>query len=326
MAEAGGAPTGGGSGGPPGQVIVVKKKARGGGHGHHGGAWKVAYADFVTAMMAFFLLLWLLAVSSEEQKQGIAYYFNPPSDASQYGGGTGIMGGSAAVEMPAHATPAAPLELAPPTPPGAETDAELAVKAKEDAMFRAVAEEMTKAVMNIPQLKAMLDNMLIDVTPEGLRISITDAAGRELFAQGSAEMNSLTEQLLGVVGGVLGKLPNRLALGGHTDTVPYRGQRPNYDNWNLSADRAQAMRRVITMEGVPERRVSRVAGFASSEPLLPDQPTHVKNRRLTIIVLRSKQGTVAQFSQDGLIAPQGGPTLPPDSFSLPPLTPDLPPL
>jgi chemotaxis protein MotB len=282
----------------------------------------VAYADFVTAMMAFFLLLWLLAVSTDEQKQGIAYYFNPPSNASQYGGGTGIMGGSAAVEMPAHAAPA---DLAP-TPPSEETNSELAVQAKEDAMFRAVAEEMTKAVMNIPQLKAMLENMLIDVTPEGLRISITDSAGRELFAQGSAAMIPLTEQLLGVIGGVLSKLPHRLALGGHTDNLPYLGERQNYDNWNLSADRAQAMRRVLVVEGIPERRIARVAGFAGSDPMLPDQPDHVKNRRLTVIVLRSKRGTVAQFSQDGLIAPESGPVLPLESDPMGALTPDLPPL
>ncbi|MCA3244005.1 MAG: OmpA family protein [Alphaproteobacteria bacterium] len=306
---------GGGAGGPPGQVIVVKKKNRGGGHGHHGGAWKVAYADFVTAMMAFFLLLWLLAVSTEEQKVGIAYYFNPPSNASQFGGGSGIMGG----DTPMDVESIAPTD-SPPVPPTENAGEDLAVQAKEDAMFRAVAEEMKKAVMNIPQLKAMMENLLVDVTPEGLRISITDAAGRELFAEGSAEMNPLTEQLLGVLGGVLSKLPNKLALGGHTDSVPYRGARAaqGYDNWNLSADRAQAMRRVLTVEGVPERRIQRVAGFAASEPLLPDEPTHVKNRRLTIIVLRSKRGVVAQFSQDGLLAPptnapvlEGSPLTPP---------------
>ena len=297
---------GGGSSGTPGQVIVVKKKNRGGGHGHHGGAWKVAYADFVTAMMAFFLLLWLLASTTEEQKSGIANYFNPPSNASKYGGGSGIMGGTSAIS-----TDHAPSEMAQ-MPPSESTNEDLAVQAKEDAMFRQVAEELKKAVMNIPQLKAMADNLLVDMTPEGLRISITDAQGRELFPDGSAEMLQPTQQLLGVLGGVLSKMPNRLALGGHTDVVPYRGERTaqGYDNWTLSADRAQAMRRVLNQEGVPDKRIQRVAGFAASEPLLRDQPTHVKNRRLTIIVLRSKQGTVAQFSQDGLLAPQMGPAVP----------------
>lgn len=312
MAEEGA--SGGGSGGPPGQVIVVKKKGRGGGHGHHGGAWKVAYADFVTAMMAFFLLLWLLASTTEEQKAGIAYYFNPPSNASQFGGGSGIMGGTSAVATDNHA-PADTVEM----PPRENTQEDLAVQAKEDALFRQVAEELKKAVLNIPQLRAMAENLLVDMTPEGLRISITDAQGRELFAEGSAEAQPLTQQLLGVLGGVLSKLPNRLALGGHTDVVPYRGEKAaqGYDNWTLSADRAQTLRRILNQEGVPDRRIQRVAGFAASEPLLRDQPTHVKNRRLTIIVLRSKQGTVAQFSQDGLLAPQMGPAEPNNAPPLP---------
>jgi chemotaxis protein MotB len=306
-ASTGGAPSGGGSGGPPGQVIVVKKKNRGGGHGHHGGAWKVAYADFVTAMMAFFLLLWLLASTTEEQKTGIAYYFNPPSNSSQYGGGTGIMGGTSAVATENHAAVEAAL-----IPPSQNMNEDLAVQAKEDAVFRQVADEIKKAVMNIPQLRALAENLLVDVTPEGLRITITDSQGRELFAEGSATPEPITEQMLGVLGGVMSKLPNRLALGGHTDAVPYRGNKAasGYDNWGLSVERAQAMRRILVREGVPERRVQRVAGFASSEPLLPDQPNHVKNRRLTLIVLRSKQGTVAQFSQDGLLVPKEGPAVP----------------
>jgi len=267
-------------------------------------------------MMAFFLLLWLLAVSTKEQKEGIAEYFNPPNNSSQYGGGMGIMGGESSIAAKQHA----PTDTAT-MPPSDNPPDDLAIQAKEDAMFRAVAEEIKKSVMNIPQLKAMLDNLLVDVTPEGLRISITDAAGRELFPEGSATMNPITEQLLGVMGGVLSKLPNRVALGGHTDSVPYRGTRAgqSYDNWNLSADRAQAMRVVLTREGIPERRVGRVAGFAASEPMLPDEPTHVKNRRLTIIVLRSKRGTVAQFTQDGLIAPYEAPVLEGN-----PLTPEPP--
>ena len=299
---------GGGSSASP-QVIVVKKKNRGGGHGHHGGAWKVAYADFVTAMMAFFLLLWLLASTTEEQKAGIAHYFNPPNNSTQYGGGSGIMAGSSVIDANTQA-PAEMMQM----PPTETSNDDLAVQAKEDAMFRQVADEMKKAVMNIPQLKALLDNMLIDVTPEGLRISITDREGRELFADSSATMQPYTQQLLGVVGSVLAKLPNRLALGAHTDVAPYHPMADmnvpaTYTNWELSADRAQAMRRVLEQEGLPDRRFQRVAGFAGSELMLPDQPTHMKNRRLTIIVLRSKRGTVAQFSQDGLLAPEAGNTV-----------------
>jgi chemotaxis protein MotB len=295
--------SGGGGAASP-QVIVIKKKNRGGGHGHHGGAWKVAYADFVTAMMAFFLLLWLLATTTEEQKAGIAHYFNPPNNSTQNGGGTGIMGGDSVIPVELHAATA--VADMPPTPTSSSED--VAVQAQEDAMFRQVAEEMKKAVMNIPQLKALLDNMLIDVTPEGLRISITDREGRELFVDGQAQMQPYTQQLLGVVGSVLSKLPNKLALGAHTDVAPYR-RLPDvivpdtYTNWELTTDRAQAMRRVLESEGLTDKRFQRVAGFAGSELMLPDQPTHVKNRRLTVIVLRSKKGTVAQFNQDGLLAP-----------------------
>jgi chemotaxis protein MotB len=295
---------GGGSGNNP-AVIVVKKKSRGGHGGHHGGAWKVAYADFVTAMMAFFLLLWLLASTTKEQKAGIASYFNPPSNSTQYGGGQGIMQGSSVVAADEHAPEETP--VVPPAQADAHDD--MAVQAKEDAMFRQVAEQIKKAVMNVPELKTLMDNMLVDMTPEGLRITITDSQDRPLFENGSAVMFDYTRKMLGVVTTVLGPLPNNLAIGGHTDVVPYRGANPVYTNWELSSDRANATRKVMMEEGMPERRLSRVAGYSSQQPLLVDQPEAIKNRRITIIILRSKQGTVAQFSQDGLIAPNMGPSV-----------------
>lgn len=303
MAEENQAASGNAGGSNAATVVVVKKKNRTT-HPHHGGAWKVAYADFVTAMMAFFLLLWLLSTTTEEQKTGIASYFNPPNNATQQGGGTGIMGGSSVVETTSHAP-----QDAPAIPPVADTNEDLAVQAKEDAMFKQVAEELKKTVMNIPQLKALIDNMIVDVTPEGLRITISDSQGRPLFHDGNAQMYDYTEAMLGVVGSVLGPLPNKLAIGGHTDVVPYRGSDPSYTNWELSSDRAQASRKVLMQEGIPEKRVGRVAGYASQEPLLVDQPESVKNRRISIIVLRSNRGALAKFSQDGLLAPQAG-----DSF------------
>lgn len=301
MADEGNQPNAGGGSGTA-QVIVVKKKNRGGHGGHHGGAWKVAYADFVTAMMAFFLLLWLLATTSAEQRVAIAHYFNPPNNSTERGGGTGIMGGDSVVAAASNApmdTPAMP-------PPDSEGQ-DMALQAKEDAMFRQVAEELKKAVMNIPELKSLLDNLLIDMTPEGLRITITDSNGRELFENGSAKMYPYTERMIEIVGNVVALMPNKLSIGGHTDVVPYRGADPSYTNWELSADRAQASRKVLMNEGIPERRIDRVAGYASQQPLLVDHPEDVKNRRITIIVLRSKKGAVAAFSQEGLIAPKTGP-------------------
>jgi chemotaxis protein MotB len=299
--EKSGGSGGGGANGPA--VIVVKKKGRGGHGGHHGGAWKVAYADFVTAMMAFFLLLWLLATTTKEQKAGIASYFNPPSNATEYGGGTGIMKGSSVVSTDDHAPQDVP--VVPPTQSDSSED--LAIQAKEDAMFRQVAEQLKKTVMNVPELKTLMDNMIIDMTPEGLRITLTDSQERPLFQNGNATMFDYTEKMLAIVTNVLGPLTNNLAVGGHTDVVPYRGANPAYTNWELSSDRANATRRVMLEEGMPERRMARVAGYSSQQPLLVDQPDAVKNRRITIIVLRSKQGTVARFSQDGLVVPQGGP-------------------
>lgn len=299
--ENGGGGGGGGGNGPA--VIVVKKKARGGHGGHHGGAWKVAYADFVTAMMAFFLLLWLLASTTKEQKAGIANYFNPPSNASENGGGQGIMKGSSVIASDDHAP-----EDTPAMPPAQSSDnADMAVQAKEDAMFRQVSEQLKKAVMNVPELKTLMDNMLVDMTPEGLRITITDSQDRPLFESGSGAMFDYTRKMIAVVTNVLGPLPNNLAIGGHTDVVPYRGANPAYTNWELSSDRANATRKVMMEEGMPERRLSRVAGYSSQQPLLVDQPEAIKNRRITIIILRSKIGTVAKFSQDGLIAPEMGP-------------------
>jgi chemotaxis protein MotB len=263
----------------------------------------VAYADFVTAMMAFFLLLWLLASTTKEQKAGIAHYFNPPSNSTQYGGGQGIMKGSSVVA----ADDSAPEETPVMPPAQADMNDDMAVQAKEDAMFRQVAEQLKKAVMNVPELKALMDNLLVDMTPEGLRITITDSQDRPLFENGSAVMMPYTHQMLGVVSAVLQPLPNNLAVGGHTDVVPYRGANPVYTNWELSSDRANSTRRALMEEGMRERRIGRVSGYSSQQPLLVDQPEAVKNRRITVIILRSKMGAIAKFSQEGLIAPRAGP-------------------
>lgn len=291
---------GGGANGA--NVIVIKKKNRGGGHGHHGGAWKVAYADFVTAMMAFFLLLWLLATTTEEQKTGIAHYFNPPSNSTEYGGGAGILSGESPVASDAHAN-----KDQTPVPPESPTQEDLAIMVREDAMFRQVSENITKAMMNVPQLKALLDSILVDITPEGLRIQIVDKTGRPLFIGSTAEPYPYTKEMLSVITEVLAQLPNKLAIGGHTDAVPFRGASPAYTNWELSADRAQMARRVMVEEGIPDTRMRRVAGYADRELLLVDHPADIKNNRLSIIVLRGKAGAVASFSQRGLIAPEAGP-------------------
>lgn len=293
--------------GKDGQVIVIKKKNRGGHGGHHGGAWKVAYADFVTAMMAFFLLLWLLSSTTKEQKMGIAYYFNPPNNATQSGGGSGIMGGQSVINTEGQA----PFD-APAIPAQASNSEDLAVMAKDDALFRQVAEELKKAVLNIPQLKSLLENLQVDITPEGLRITLRDTEGRPLFAEGRPELLPHAAQLMALVAAVVQPMPNQLAIGGHTDVTPFAegtgrvgDHDAAYSNWELSADRAQVARRLLVSEGVQERRIDRVAGFAGQSPLLPDAPADVRNRRITVVVLRSKRATVARFSDEGLVVPTG---------------------
>lgn len=295
MAEEG--QSGGGGGGNSGQVVVVKKKGKHPEHPHHGGAWKVAYADFVTAMMAFFLLLWLLSTTTKEQKMGIAHYFNPPNNSTQMGGGSGIMGGNSVVATEGHAPTETPV-----VPPSAQNKDDIAVQVSEDAMFRQVSDDLKKQVMNVPELKAMSENLQIDLTPEGLRITISDSKGRPLFENGSAKMFDYTQKMVAVVANVLSSLTNDLSVGGHTDSVPYRGADLAYTNWELSADRAQTARRILVREGIPERRMARVAGYAGQQPMVPDHPESEKNRRLTIIVLRGRQGPVAKFTQEGLQA------------------------
>ena len=280
-------------------VIVIKKKNRGGAHPHHGGAWKLAYADFVTAMMAFFLLLWLLSSTTPQQKMGIAHYFNPPNNATEYGGGTGIMGGESVVDAAAHAPKATPEVVQ----PVQQENEDLAVQATEDSLFRQVATQLQQAVMNVPQLQALMNNLHVDITPEGMRIQITDSQERPLFQNGSAEMMPYTKQMLSILAEVLARLPNQLAIGGHTDVVPYRGSNPNYTNWELSTDRAQASRKVLVAEGIVENRIARVAGYAGQDLMDKDNPQAVENRRISIIVLRAKKGPVAAFSEKGLIVP-----------------------
>ena len=289
------------SGGGEGNVIIIKKKARGGHGGHHGGAWKVAYADFVTAMMAFFLLLWLLSTTTQEQKMGIAHYFNPPNNSSEYGGGAGIMGGDSPIAAEQHAPKDTPL-----LPPKQDSPDDITSQVKEDAMFRQVSEQMTKALMNVPELKALMENVLIDITPEGLRIQIVDKTGRPLFYEKSAKPYPYTKEMLSVIATVLAQLPNKLAMGGHTDAIPFRGNDPAYSNWELSADRANTARRTLNAEGIPERRLAKVVGYGSQELLLQDHPADPQNNRLSIIVLRSKKGPVAVYNQNG-ITPQAGP-------------------
>ncbi len=302
---------------------IIIKKIKKGGHGHHGGAWKVAYADFVTAMMAFFLLMWLLNATSSEQKQGIADYFTPAAVSKATSGSGGILGGTAfstdgvrgegSLGVPLTGAQPGP----PPTPPsrrepsqdegqaegegsgeaGPETGApvqtetlsqsalERALAMREDALFQQAEMSLRQAMRDMPDIAELSKQLIIDHTPEGMRIQLVDQEGRAMFAPDSAEPYPRTRTLLGQVARILQRLPNRIAISGHTDAAPITG-RESYSNWEMSADRANAARRILQTGGVDDDRLAEVTGRAGTEPLLPDDPYAPANRRVAIVLLR----------------------------------------
>jgi chemotaxis protein MotB len=250
---------GGGHGQAP--VIIIKKKAHGR-HGHHGGAWKVAYADFVTAMMAFFLVMWIVA-QSEEVKAGVAGYFRDPGAFSQ--GGRGVLPGAESGTTGGG------------EPMGADIDA--ARKALEQA-----AEEIRKALAALPDFEHLKDQVEITLTEEGLRIELREAPDDGFFDSGSAMVKAPTVEMLKVIAAQLGELPNQVAVEGHTDSRPYSMDSPGYTNWELSADRANAARRILEISGIRPRQIDAVRGFADTRLRKPEEPLDAGNRRISIVV------------------------------------------
>jgi chemotaxis protein MotB len=353
--------------------IIIVKRAEEGEAGHHGGAWKVAYADFVTAMMAFFLLLWLLNATTQTQRQGLADYFTPSNALSHASSGTGKpFGGSspfdrgsmvsnrgvqAAIQgrsMPApqttamndatHASAAGAAEAprpaalsakgtggdagqgAGPAPgahgatgpaqtPGGTADTPAASTpialgraaflanagtggphqglvradqaAREHAAFQEAASQIRAAVAADPALRDLAGQLRIDETPEGLRIQLLDADKRPMFVSGGTEPAAWAREVLARVATVLAKLPEKLAVTGHTDAAPYRGDAPGMSNWDLSAARANATRRLLVADGIQGARFRSVTGMADRDLLLPNEPLAAANRRIAITVLRA---------------------------------------
>jgi len=282
------------------QAIIIKKVKKGGHGGHHGGAWKIAYADFVTAMMAFFLLLWLLNAVSQEQLEGIADYFAPTvASISQSGSGQILGGTTVAVDGSQSDTlsrPTVTMDLPPPkagsggeamqdAPVQAEVDADQAKAKAEDTQFEKAQEDLKEAMETLPEFQQLAKSLMVENTPEGLRIQIVDQDGLAMFPSGAATMYEHTEKVIALVVTVIEKMPQNIAISGHTDAVPMGGGN-DYTNWELSTDRANAARRYLLQSGVPESRISRVVGRAATDPLLVDDPTHARNRRLSIVLLR----------------------------------------
>ena len=317
-------------------IIRREEPAR---EGHHGGAWKVAYADFVTAMMAFFLVMWLLNATTEDQRKGLADYFSPNNLMSHASSGTGqpfgghtafdqgalvsdrgsvqVMAGTRvaanepadepepapetgksesgetgksepgaqAVPPPAKTqTPSPPRPEPVPPPAAAEaTAARAAQQAAEEIRFERAAEEIRQAVAKDPALAALAAQITVDITPEGLRIQLLDQERQAMFSTGSARPNEQARLLIAKITPTLLRLPVQVSVQGHTDAAPYPG--PDRTNWELSAERANAARRMLTDAGLPEQRIRDVSGRADRDPLLPAQPLAAANRRIAITVL-----------------------------------------
>jgi chemotaxis protein MotB len=367
--------------GGKGRAVIIKKEEVIEG-GHHGGAWKVAYADFVTAMMAFFLLMWLLNATTEEQRRGLADYFTPTNVMSQGSSGSGRIfggrtpfergelvsdrgaksvvpgqseqsndqddpefdqapnastrgaaedqrrpegnqpdpgggkgtrasaqagaresgGGTAAVASPNQAqalgqaqrlaNAGSGTQSSNPTVLGRPID-DAAMRAemerRERESFDQAAEQMRDAVRNDPSLKDLSNQLAIDQTPEGLRIQLLDEERSPMFASGSAVLNDRARALLMKVAPVVAKMNQRLSIAGHTDATPFRGS--DRSNWELSAERANATRRLLVEQGIAEARLRSVTGNADRDPLLPADPFAAVNRRIAITVLRDAKGT-----------------------------------
>ncbi len=262
---------------PPIIVKKVIKKA-----GHHGGAWKVAFADFATAMMAFFLVLWLSASTSPEQKEAIEGYFKDPIGFVEGGSPNPIdLDGSASMVSSSSADQ---------QDTDIEFEDEEIEELAEDIEERRLEELMMTLMEKIDQnqtLKEFKDQLLLDITPEGLRIQIIDQSKRPMFDSGKSELKFYSEDLLVELGKTISQVPNKISLTGHTDARPFSG-REGYSNWELSADRANAARRAVIVGGVDEKQISRVVGLASSVLFDQEDELAAVNRRIAIIVLNRK--------------------------------------
>jgi chemotaxis protein MotB len=361
------------------EIIVKKYEIVSG--GHHGGAWKVAYADFVTAMMAFFLLMWLLNATTEDQRKGLADYFSPNNVLSHASSGTGQpFGGHTAFDEGALVSdrgavqiiegkrpvlertedgddpvytethralsgegvgkgpvtddqdvddieakplgqkgtrpapgPGGGAEVEPlgqPPGPRPVTQAEIAAERarQEKAAFQQAAAEIKQAVGSDPALSDLVKQLAVDMTPEGLRIQIVDEVKLPMFPSGSATPNERARLLIQKIAPILMKLHEPLSIAGHTDAAPFPG--PDRTNWELSAERANATRRLLTDSGLSDARIKSVIGDADRDPLLPEDPMASANRRIAILVMR-----------DAPLPSVPAPSAPPLSAPLPPAPP-----
>ncbi|HEY4073625.1 MAG TPA: flagellar motor protein MotB [Herbaspirillum sp.] len=271
--------------------IIVKRIKKSGG-GHHGGAWKIAYADFVTAMMAFFLLMWLLGSTAKGDLQGISEYFKTPLKVAMAGGsGSGdsssvLPGGGRDLSRQDGQLKKGENDIVKKNMNLRAAQAEL--EKQEAARLKELKKRIETAIDNSPTLRQYKNQLLLDITTEGLRIQIVDEKNRPMFALARAELQPYTKDILREIGKTLNDVPNKISLSGHTDATPYASGEKAYSNWELSADRANASRRELIAGGMDESKMLRVVGLSSAVLLDKEDPFNPINRRISIIVMNKK--------------------------------------
>ena len=280
------------------QRPIIIKRIKKAAHAHHGGSWKVAYADFVTAMMAFFLLMWLMGFTTEGERKAIADYFQSPSAIQGKGGsstslidmGKGMDSPRNSQKKPNQETTAVSREDVPQESSAAAAsaqDAKMAAKENDKKRLESLLEELKKAIDASQALKPYKDQLLLDITPDGLRLQIVDKENRPMFDVGSANVQSYMHGILHEISKVIASVPNRISIAGHTDARAYANG-ADFSNWELSADRANACRRELVRGGVGEEKIARVVGLASTALFDKSNPLSPINRRISIVVMNKE--------------------------------------
>lgn len=297
--------------------IIVKRIKKSGG-GHHGGAWKIAYADFVTAMMAFFLLMWLLGSTTKGDLNGIAEYFQTPLKVGLLGG-SGSGDSSSVLQGGGKDLTKREGQVKKGSDPPQKKNYDLkAAKAElervESERLKNLKEKIEAVIMADATLSQFKKQLLLDITSEGLRIQIVDEQNRPMFALAKTELQPYTKDILHVIGIALNEVPNKIGLSGHTDSTPYASGDRGYSNWELSADRANASRRELIAGGLDERKILRVVGLSDSAHLNKADPFDPANRRISIVVMNkrteeyiTKDGATMEVSNEVETSPQAPP-------------------
>jgi len=273
--------------------IIVKKIKKSGG-GHHGGAWKIAYADFVTAMMAFFLLMWLLGSTSKAQKEGIAEYFKTPLKVAMMGGPAmgvtdSLIKNTGGKDITKKQGQVKPVD----GPPGKQKsvtieDAKEALKKAEQIKLEDLKKKIEQTIDQSETLKKFKSQLMLDITPEGLRIQILDEQNRPMFESSKADLQPYAREILHEIGKMLNGVENKITLSGHTDANPYPSGDKGYSNWELSSDRANSSRRELIAGGMDETKLLRVVGLASASLYDKENPFNPTNRRISLIVMNKQ--------------------------------------